>query len=78
LNVYIQHTSSHALYSAKGWVKTILEADAFENTLTALNHCIRENLRDVQIRVAAQGECGHDTIFSVTNFPDRSKAPAMT
>jgi hypothetical protein len=77
MNVYIQHRTSSSLYSDRGWVKSILEADAFENTIAALNHCLREGLRDVQIRVASASECGHDTIFSVTHFPERTKAPAM-
>ena len=78
MNVYIQRTSSNSFYSARGWVKSILEADGFENTVAALNHCMRENLKDVHIRVASSSECGHDTIFSVTHFPERTKVPAVT
>ena len=77
MNVYIQQTSSNYLYSAKGWVKTILEADAFESTLTALSHCAREKLINVHLRVSSHAECGHDTIFSVTQFPERKKVPPM-
>ena len=77
MNVYIQQTSSNFFYSAKGWVKTVLEADAFDNILTALSHCSRERLTNVHLRVASNGECGHDTIFSVTHFPERTKVPAM-
>ena len=77
MNVYIQQTSSNLLYSAKGWVKTILEADAFESTLSALSHCTRENMTNVHLRVASNAECGYDTIFSVTHFPERTKVPAM-
>ena len=77
MNVYIQRTSSNSFYSARGWVKSLLEADAFENTVTALNLCVREKLKDVHIRVASNAECGHDTIFSVTHFPERTKVPPM-
>lgn len=78
MNVYIQRTSCNSFYSAGGWVKTVLEADGFENTITALNLCVREKLKDVHIRVASNAECGHDTIFSVTHFPERTKVPSMT
>jgi hypothetical protein len=77
VNVYIQQTSSNFLYSTKGWVKTVLEADAFDSTLTALSHCTREKLTNVHLRVASHAECGYDTIFSVTQFPERTKAPPM-
>ena len=78
MNVYIQRTSSNRFYSARGWVKSILEADGFTNTIDALNLCMREKLKDVHIRVASNSECGHDTIFSVTHFPERTKVPPMT
>jgi hypothetical protein len=77
VNVYIQQTSSNFLYSAKGWVKTVIEADAFESTLAALSHCSREKLTNVHLRVASHGECGYDTIFSVTHFPERKKVAPM-
>ena len=77
MKVYIQQTSSNFLYSAKGWVKSVLEADAFDTTLAALKHCTRERLTNVHLRVASHAECGYDTIFSVTHFPERTKAEPM-
>ena len=77
MNVYIQRTNSSSFYSANGWVKSVLEADGFENTVAALNHCMREKLQDVHIRVTSISDGGTDIIFSVTHFPERRKVPAM-
>lgn len=78
LKVYIQQTTSNLLYSAaRGWVTTVLEADAFDSSIEAFNCCIRKNLPNVHIRVNSSSECGYDTIFSVEEFPKRTKASAL-
>ncbi len=71
--------SSGLLYSAAhGWVKTVLEADSFATSIEALNCCLRKDLENVQIRVHCNEGAGYDTIFSVTDFPARTKAPALS
>lgn len=78
MQVYIQQTVSNYLYSAsRGWVKTVLEADAYPTVIDALNFCMKLKLPNVHIRVHASDGAEHDTIFSVTDFPSRTKAPAM-
>jgi hypothetical protein len=78
MQVYIQQTPSNFLHSAgRGWVKTLLEADAFPTVIAALNYCMKHKLSNVHIRVHAGDGAQQDTIFSVTNFPSRTKAPAM-
>ena len=77
MKVYIQQSTSNYLYSANhGWVKNVLEADTFETSIDALNYCIQRNLANVQIRVHP-GDTDYDTIFSVTDFPNRTKAPVL-
>ncbi len=79
MQVYIQQTTSNFLYSAtRGWVKTVLEADAFPTTVAALNHCLKQKLPNVHIRVHAPTGAEFDTIFSVSEFPNRTKVPVMT
>ena len=78
MKVYIQQSSSNYLYSATdGWVRTVLQADSFANSIEALNCCIRKNLANVHIRVNAAPECGFDYLISVKEFPNRVKVPAM-
>ena len=78
VKVYIQQSSSNYLYSAtEGWVSTVLQADTFATSIEALNCCLRKNLTNVHIRVHSGPECGFDTIFSVAEFPSRTKVPAM-
>ncbi len=52
-----------------------MEADAFATSIEAFNCCTRKNLSNVHIRVHSGGECGYDTIFSVAEFPRRTKVP---
>jgi len=78
MQVYIQQTASNFLYSAVGgWVKSVLEADAFPTVVEALNHCIAQKLPNVHIRVHASDTADFDTIFSVSDFPNRTKVPVM-
>jgi hypothetical protein len=78
VKVYIQQSSSNYLYSATdGWVSNVLQADAFATSIEALNCCVQKNLANVHIRVNSSPECGFDTIISVAEFPNRTKAPAM-
>ena len=77
MQVYIQQTTSNYLYSQRGWVQSVLEADAFPSTIEALNMCLKREFSNVQIRVHSSENPEYDTIFSVTNFPQRSKVPAM-
>jgi len=77
MQVYIQQTTSNYLYSHRGWVQTVLEADTFPTTIEALNLCVKRELANVQIRVHSSENPDYDTIFSVSNFPQRSKVPAM-
>ena len=78
LKVYIQQTSSNYLYSAaEGWVPTVLQADTFASSLEALSCCLRKKMTNVHIRVHSGPECGFDTVFSVEQFPNRTKVPAM-
>jgi hypothetical protein len=78
MQVYIQQMSSNFLYSAaRGWVKTALEADGFPTVVAALNCCLKEKLPNVHIRVHQGVPSEQDTIFSVADFPSRTKAPAM-
>ena len=78
MQVYIQQISSHFLYSAaRGWVKTPIEADGFGTVVAALNCCLKLKLPNVHIRVQAGDAAEQDTIFSVTDFPSRTKVPAM-
>ena len=77
MQVYIQQTSSNFLYSARGWVKTVLEADSFPTTIAALNCCAAQRLANVHIRVHASDNAEFDTLFSVTDFPNRTKVPVM-
>ena len=77
MQVYIQQTTSNYLYSQRGWVESVLEADAFPTTIEALNMCMKRDFADVHIRVHSNENPEFDTIFSVTNFPQRTKVPAM-
>jgi hypothetical protein len=77
MQVYIQQTTSNQLYSHRGWVQSVLEADTFPSTVEALNTCLKRALSNVHIRVHSSENPDYDTIFSVTNFPERSKVPAM-
>ena len=78
MQVYIQQMSSNFLYSAaRGWVKTVLEADGFPTVVAALNCCLKQKLPNVHLRVHSSSAGEQDTIFSVTDFPSRTKVPAM-
>jgi hypothetical protein len=77
MQVYIQQTTSNYLYSHRGWVQSVLEADTFPSTIEALNLCSKQHLSNVHIRVHSAENPEYDTIFSVDKFPQRSKVPAM-
>ena len=77
MQVYIQQTTSNFLYSHRGWVESVLEADAFPTTIEALNMCVKRDFDNVHIRVHCSENPEFDTIFSVANFPERTKVPAM-
>lgn len=77
MQVYIQQTTSNYLYSHRGWVQSVLEADAFPTTIEALNMCLKREFADVHIRVHSGENSEYDTIFSVTQFPNRTKVPPM-
>ena len=77
MQVYIQQTISNCLYSHRGWVESVLEADAFPTTIEALNMCMKRDFADVHLRVHSRENPDFDTIFSVTNFPQRTKVPPI-
>lgn len=77
MQVYIQQTTSNYLYSHRGWVGSVLEADTFPTTIEALTMCVQRDFENVHIRVHASGDSEFDTIFSVAQFPQRTKVPRM-
>ena len=77
MQVYIQQTTSNYLYSHRGWVQSVLEADAFPTTIEALNVCLKREFANVHIRVHSSENPEYDTIFSVTQFPKRTKVPPL-
>lgn len=77
MQVYIQQTTSNYLYSHRGWVQSALEADAFATTIEALNMCTKRDFANVHIRVHSTENPEFDTIFSVTDFPRRTKVAPM-
>ena len=77
MQVYIQQTTTNHLYSHRGWVQSVLEADSFPTSIEALNMCVKRDFEDVHIRVHSRENPEFDTIFSVAKFPQRTKVPPI-
>jgi len=78
MQVYIQQTTSNYLYSSgRGWVQSVLDADVFPTSIDALNFCMKRALPDVHIRVHSSQNPEYDTVFSVSDFPARTKVPPL-